>query len=272
MRTLCIALLGCVVSATAFANDADYYYDDASYNNTPVAATTAATPSTYNNWFISAGAAYNQYSGDKSTYAGQMPGAPADHYVRSSAKRSPSFAVAVGYKWNNLNGDWLPAYSLSLAYEYALPSQRNGDVYLYSQPNMNDYNYTYKLSEQTLMLQGKVDLFRLGNFMPYVMGGAGLALNRFSNFNETPKPGAYPGHNPGFQSANHIAFAYTIGAGIDYEFNEHVDLGLGYRYTSYGKFSSGLSTKQSPPPYNTPYKFSNHITGNQLLLNMAYVF
>ena len=90
--------------------------------------------------------------------------------------------------------------------------------------------------------------------MPYIGAGAGLAFNYVE----------YTVHSDGFggsASENFTNFAWNVGAGVAYNFNENFAVDLGYRFMMMGYnevSSNGL--KISNQPYNNEFMLGLRFT------------
>ncbi len=92
------------------------------------------------------------------------------------------------------------------------------------------YTMNYKNNVQSLFVNAYFDINTGTNFTPYVGAGLGLGFNHFSaNANENGLRSASLGSHT---STN---FAWNIGLGVAYNFNENVAVDLGYRYAQFGK-------------------------------------
>ncbi len=142
----------------------------------------------------------------------------------------------------------------------------SGDIWDDADPAFDNFTYHYQLRHTHLALKGKL-IGDLGALVkPYMSGSAGIAWNRASNYTNTPTiPQARA--MPNFGNHTSTAFTYTIGAGLEYALTSHMEVGLGYEFTDWGKsqlsaapgqtLNSGLSLK--------------HTYTNGLLLNITYL-
>lgn len=107
---------------------------------------------------------------------------------------------------------------------------------------------------------------RLGRFNPYLMAGAGLAVNRFGTtyFYQTPPPPFARGYGDRTRSG----FAWQLGAGAQVQLLDHVLLDLSYRYLDAGR--SGQQDNLANPPTPLPTRFP--VRMHQLHLHLVLPF
>lgn len=106
----------------------------------------------------------------------------------------------------------------------------------------------------TLFLNLYYDIQTGTPFVPYIGAGAGLAFNYVEYSGE--------GAMGGSMSENFTNFAWNVGAGVAYNFNENFAVDLGYRFMmmGYNEVSSGA------------YKISNQPYNNEFMLGLRFTF
>ena len=106
----------------------------------------------------------------------------------------------------------------------------------------------------TLFLNLYYDIQTDTPFVPYIGAGAGLAFNYVEYSGE--------GAMGGSMSENFTNFAWNVGAGVAYNFNENFAVDLGYRFMmmGYNEVSSGA------------YKISNQPYNNEFMLGLRFTF
>jgi opacity protein-like surface antigen len=134
----------------------------------------------------------------------------------------------------------------------------------------NDFKIT-GLHSDTVMLNfsafPKVDL---GGFNPFIAAGVGLAFNELGDYRDKGLIFA-PSHEAPWDftiaSNKTTSFAWQVGAGANYVFNQHFFATAGYRFVDLGKFESkdsGWNNLTNAPLdggiYITPWKTSNVFT------------
>lgn len=130
----------------------------------------------------------------------------------------------------------------------------------------NLYSYQYKVNHARIELKGKL----IGNFFqpvqPYLSGSLGAAFNHSHDFNSTSLyPALYP--SPWFAESTNVAFAYSLGTGLQMMLNPNWQVGLGYEWVDFGKSFLGQERLVLPKgPRLT------HLYTNELLFSLGYVF
>lgn len=131
-----------------------------------------------------------------------------------------------GYRSNEL---------ASVDYSPGGPSNISGDINVYS-----------------LMANAWYDIDTGTGFMPYLGGGIGMAWLTSDNWQ-------FSG-GPNHSNNSDTAFAYQLGAGVNYAFNETLALGLGYRF--FGTTSFEL---ENTYPTATNYQLDGYYNHSVLL-------
>jgi Outer membrane protein beta-barrel domain len=120
-----------------------------------------------------------------------------------------------------------------------------GDVWQFTLPEFDDLGYTYRIHHARVMAATKflTTLSQYASVHPYVSGELGAAFNQASGYQETPlEIGAIP--TPPFSNHSQTSLAWGVGAGIDYNLNQQIRLGLGYQFADLGKASLGQTTAE----------------------------
>lgn len=194
------------------------------------------------------------------------PGWPNDTYTnRRTLSDEPYFFVDGGYTWKR-KSNWLPYYSIGARYSYAAPMTVSGNIDQYSVPGFTNYGYQYSIQQQSILAILKADLFRWKKIMPYVTGGAGLAINNAFNYKEQAYSGVTPRVSPGYQSNATTNFSYILGGGFDVILTKKLWLNLEYNYANYGTVKTGYGADTSTL---TGYNYSGCLLKNKLRANTA---
>ncbi|WP_298624019.1 SPOR domain-containing protein [uncultured Legionella sp.] len=222
-----------------------------------------------NRWFAGLGVGWMFPFGTDETnfaYSG-MPGFPDDRYSSVDSKNAMQYSIFAGYQWRRA-ADWLPAYSLAARYTYTDSARIDGFIYVNGLPETKNFTYQYDVSQQLIMAQLKLDLYRWQQLMPYVSAGAGVAINRAHSYSDRPIPGATTWtRNYGFNSGTKTQFAGSLGAGFDYDFNDKVQASLGYELSYYGKVSTGMGNGVLRADH-----LENKLNSNAVVLQGTYFF
>ena len=160
-----------------------------------------------------------------------------DSYSTNS-EASALLGVDGGYRWQRQTL-WLPAYTLGFRYKHFFASNFGDQITQYSIPEFTNYNYSWNISSDILLLNAKLDLFRAGALMPYINGGIGVAFNQASGYSETALMGITPRISPAFSNKNKSSWAGSLGAGVDLQINPSFIVSVGYEFQYLGKPASG---------------------------------
>lgn len=223
------------------------------------------------NWYVAAGAGYSFYSLDGDNDISACSGLPPDHYYKTSLHDSGFVSFTTGYAWTRFDTAF-PALMLGVNFSYAFNGEVRGSIDKYSSTAFTNYHYTYDFSRQSLMGVVKLDLFNGNGFMPYITGGAGISFNRASNYQEEALSGVTPRVSPGFGTAFHSAFAYMLGAGVDYAICDDIWVALGYQYGNYGTVVTGHGDVQ--PSISKDYshdELENRLRAQSVTLEFTYL-
>lgn len=107
-------------------------------------------------------------------------------------------------------------------------------------------------NNSTLFLNLYYDIQTGTSFVPYIGAGAGLAFN-YADYRGKVSIGGL-GSGSASYSQHFTNFAWNVGAGVAYHFNENVAVDVGYRFMmmGYNELSSG-GVKISNQPYNNEF-------------------
>ena len=141
------------------------------------------------------------------------------------------------------------------------------------------YQYNYNIQSQQVLAVAK--LFATANlsalpshpFYPYVSVGLGAAFNDASQFNTSTEETGSVNLTPTFKSRSTTDFSYTLGLGVDTNVNQHVRVGVGYRFSDFGNasLSNGAIVFNQ---YRYPTSFSLSVPNtyaNQFIAQITYV-
>jgi opacity protein-like surface antigen len=168
----------------------------------------------------------------------------------------------------NLKGQW------GLAFRSSSHADLSGVIF---NPglNQNTYDYRYQLQHNALSLKGKLllgDLFSSlapknhFSLIPWVSASVGLALNRATGYSDASL-GSGQASLAEFGNKTTSSFTYALGAGVQYPFNTHWQVGLGYEFADWGASSLGADPTQT----GSGSISQSHWYTNSVLLNVTYV-
>lgn len=135
------------------------------------------------------------------------------------------------------------------------------------------YNYSYRLQTQQVLAVAKLLVTTHQIFHPYAAVGLGAAFNDASRYNVSTHERGSINLTPLFDNNTHTAFSYSLGLGVDTDITQQVRLGLGYRYSSFGKASLG-DGRIVFNNYSFPTSFAPSITNfyaNQFIAQISYL-
>ena len=141
-----------------------------------------------------------------------------------------------------------------------------GDIWDDADPVFNNHTYQYKIQHTHLAVEGEL-LFDQGNwFIPWVNASIGVGFNRsyaFSNQITIPEASV----EPDFGSNTVTALTYTVGLGIQKNVREHMQVGVGYLFSDWGKSNLNKATGQT---LNSGLSLK-HLYTNGVLFNLTYL-
>jgi opacity protein-like surface antigen len=196
---------------------------------------------------------------------------------RSTAKTAGLVGVFLGVEPNwSYNDFFLQA---GLEYSYFGKASANGLNTVGIEPATSTlYQYQYDLKTQQLLAVGKlfktVQFAKINRiFYPYISAGLGVAFNHVNNYQTFTTETGDLNLTPVFHNQTTSSFSYNFGIGIDTPINEHVRVGLGYKFSDF--LQANLSHGQIIfNQYAYPVSFSlqnSHTYVNQFVVQASYV-
>ncbi|CEG58387.1 SPOR domain-containing protein [Legionella fallonii] len=149
--------------------------------------------------------------------------------------------LGVGYVYYLRNYDpysdqiqWFTAIEPELNGYYLGQSNIKGDVWRFGSPDFNDMTYDMPINSYRLMVDGALTVVSKRQYSLYAIGGIGNAWNRagYSDASLNGIPCADQSLN--LNTATHSSFAWEVGAGLSYAFNNRFSLSLEYLYADLG--------------------------------------
>lgn len=128
---------------------------------------------------------------------------------------------------------WFPSLEPQLNF-YFSDNRVKGDVYRFNSPDFNDFSYTSTVTTSRLMLDAALTIVSKDAYSLFVIAGIGDAWSKI-NYDDSVN-----GSNTCNLSAlssgdrNQSNFAWELGAGVAYAFNNRINLSLEYLYTDFG--------------------------------------
>lgn len=103
--------------------------------------------------------------------------------------------------------------------------------------------------------------YALDRFMPFISGGLAIAQVQDSVYLNQPDPTSDFAPNI-YLKQRRFRAGYTLGAGVDYAFNDNTIMRLEYRFTDLGKQSLAANNAST----------SNRLQSNEIRMGIAYKF
>ncbi len=143
-----------------------------------------------------------------------------------------------------------------------------GDVWQFAVPLFDTLSYSYNIHHSRVMFSSKLLTIVPGYqaIHPYFSWELGTAYNRANSYQETPLT---PLAVPMTPFANHTqsSFAWGLGVGVDYNFNQHIRGGIGYQFADLGAVSLGVT----PAASTTQTLSLSHLYTNQLRFQITFL-
>ena len=108
---------------------------------------------------------------------------------------------------------------------------------------------------------------------PYASVGIGAAFNATNKYKTSTQESGSINLTPVFHDKSQAEFSYSLGLGIDTDISQKIRIGLGYRFSDFGKASLG-SGQVVLNNYNYPVPFSlstNRTYANQFIAQISYL-
>lgn len=122
-----------------------------------------------------------------------------------------------------------------------------------------------RLQTYTLMLNAYKDFGNFGGFIPYLGVGVGAAYHRLDDVFFTGNPNLVNR----IRGDNDLSLAWSLMAGVGYQFSERMLLDLGYRYIDLGRISSQRSDSAG---FVNPAVNFDDLTAHEIKVGLRYHF
>ncbi|CEG56270.1 outer membrane protein [Legionella fallonii] len=140
------------------------------------------------------------------------------------------------------------------------------------------YQYQYTLQTQQLLAVGK--FFKKTHFpktnhilYPYLSIGLGVAFNQAKNYQAFTNETGSINITPSFADHSNTSFSYSLGVGIDSPIDQHIRIGVGYKFSDFLRANLG-NGQVVINQYAYPVLFSlknTHTYANQFIAQISYV-
>lgn len=136
---------------------------------------------------------------------------------------------------------------------------------------LDSFSYNYDIQVHQVLFENKL-LYNLMYqsliFHPYISGGIGVSSNAATNYTVNIVP-QFSTFSNQFNNETRTSFSYRVGAGVDYEVTNHVRVGVGYRFSDFGKVELGNASIDGVPTFNNLSQ--SHLYTNEVLGQITFV-
>jgi opacity protein-like surface antigen len=166
---------------------------------------------------------------------------------------------------------FLPKWALQAGISYTQPSTFTIEGIEVQNTASRNYDYNYNVAARQLLVEGHI-VYDYDIYHPYFSFGMGPSFNSAYLYQSFPPPGT--SNNPSFVNDNNMAFSFATGFGVDVDVMKNVRLGLGYKFSDFGKADLGKGT-QFTGTINQAYLSrtieQNNLYANSLLAQITIV-
>ncbi|TAL58563.1 MAG: hypothetical protein EPN84_12695 [Legionella sp.] len=210
---------------------------------------------------LSGGPAWTSPGLDQFTYNSTLiPLFPTEHYIPNFKTQTIGTGeIFFGLQRVIFSG---ATGQLGLGLAGAVDPEVSGVVDIIGVPNV--YTYTYNIEHARLELKGKLigNTYRL---QPYASASMGIAMNSTHNWTPTTASPLYP--LMWYSPDSVAAFAYTLGAGLQFVLSPHWQVGAGYEFGDLGKSYLGPDAATGVGGITL-----THLYVNQAIFSLSYVY
>lgn len=154
---------------------------------------------------------------------------------------------------------------LGLAFAVTSQAEIKGETWDDANPLFNNFVYHHKLEHKHIAIKGKLLTEIAHRLLPWLSASFGLGFNEASSFESTPIIfEALP--NAPFSSKTKNTFTYTLGIGLQKIISDHIQVGVGYEFSDWGKSELGPADGQL---LDTGLSLNNFYT-NGIIFNITY--
>jgi|GEM_PF-1558986 len=132
----------------------------------------------------------------------------------------------------------------------------------------NQFNYSYNATIRQVLAEAKLLYHYHERFHPYGLLGLGVGFNSAYSYSTSVPP--FLTFTRQFSDNTTTTFTYALGLGVDFDISEAIRLGVGYRFTDFGKIQLGPATINNIQVSGTLSQV--HMYSNLLLAQVTFVF
>ncbi|MEO8965196.1 MAG: outer membrane beta-barrel protein, partial [Gammaproteobacteria bacterium] len=251
----CLASSG---SALADASDTKYHYKDVIYKDAP-------TPKNHDHFEVIGAGGTAKLNQGNSSFAVTSSESDTLHQTNASDWNTLAAQLGVGYV-HYLHGaerypkhiQWFPMVEPELNGYYLASNSIKGNVWRFNDSAYSQSTYDIPIHSTRLMLDAALTVMAYKKFSLYGLGGLGEAWNRISYSDSGTGSSACPDQNVSLSSNTRSSFAWELGAGLLYNFNNRIGLSLEYLYADLGTVKTAASgnTGTITSPTLSPVSFN----------------
>ena len=191
------------------------------------------------------------------------PSFPQTYVATSNSETLGNGEIFLGLQ-HNVQYDFIA--QIGLAVTATTSMQLKGDVWQDSDPDFNNFLYSYKISHSHVALRGKLLKDLTGLVQPYVSGSLGVGFNHAYHYIAIPKLFEVAPEPP-FASDTTTAFTYTLDIGAQKILNDNWSVGIGYEFADWGATRLGPASSQ----LSGEGLSLQHVYTNGLQFNVSFV-
>lgn len=174
-------------------------------------------------------------------------------------------ALAIGYDFSSKF-----ALNLRTELEYAFYSKAKSTKThsLMVEDNYASLQLESEMNISTLFVNIYYDFKNHTKFTPYIGAGLGIAFVGLAG------NGYGLGDDEGFtfSKSSNNNFAWNIGLGVAYAFNDRISLDLGYRYSQLGDVTSTISFPDTEGGVTSIHENGENLSTHQIMLGVRFTF
>ncbi|WP_058534844.1 outer membrane protein [Legionella saoudiensis] len=135
------------------------------------------------------------------------------------------------------------------------------------------YHYQYRFQTQQVLASAKFLMTTYERYHPYASVGLGAAFNDLGRFRAVTAEIDNINSTPYFRDNNKSQFSYSLGAGVDVDINQNIRMGLGYRFSGFGKAAfKGGHIVAGDYTASVPFTYGiRNLYANQLVAQISYI-
>lgn len=149
--------------------------------------------------------------------------------------------LGIGYIYNFCHASrcsdrvqWFPSIEPELNLYYLSSNSIDGDVWRFGSPGFNDLTFDMPLRSTRLMLDVALTVAAWRQYSIYAIGGLGNAWNRLGYSDRDKGNLPCPEQRLRLSSHTRSQFAWEVGGGLNFAFNDRIGLSLEYLFTHLG--------------------------------------